>query len=161
VTKGLKAADGHAKLFAGVQVFGGDGQRFVHRAHGLGTSGSNADVYRVFQRRQSVQRDQRGRCVLKRDICGPAAVLRAIAARADTAGRALHQEQGQFSIRNGGHQKSICHVTRRHYTFDSCQRPSGGGWIRFCITNIQTVTRRPFLMGEHNQRLTAHDAGQP
>ena len=104
----------HAELLARVHVLDRDVQGLVHHAHGFGAGGGDADVHRVFQRGQAVQRDQRGRRCLERDFGRAAAVLRAVAARRDAAGLALHQEQGDLAVHRGRHQEGVGLVARRH-----------------------------------------------
>ena len=103
VAQRLKTADGHAELLALVHVVHGDGQRAVHHAHGFGAGRGQADVHRMLECGQAVGGDQCGCGIAELQLCGAAAVLRAIAARADAGRCALDQKQRLPAVGNGGH----------------------------------------------------------
>ena len=92
MTQRLEAADHHAKLFAGVHVFGRDGDRFVHRTHGFGAGRGDADVYAMLKRRQTIQSNQLRRAVGQSQLSGTATVLGAVTGGHHTGSTAFDQK---------------------------------------------------------------------
>ena len=153
----LETRDRHAELLARVHVLHRQGHRFVHHAHRLGADGGDADVHRVFQRGQSVGGDQRRGSVLQRDFSGPAAVLRAVALCAHTAGAAFDQEQHDLSVGHGGHDEGVGLVPCRHHAFCSTERPTAAGGRGHGLAGVQPVARTALLLRQHHQRFARRD----
>ena len=162
VAQRLKTADGHTELFALVHVVHGDGQGGVHHTHGLRAGGSQPDVHRVLQRSQPVHADERGLCLGKLQLGGAAALLRDIAARADTGRRALDQKQCLPAVGHGGHHQGIGQIACGHHGLAAADVPSA--FFSFSGQGralVQPVTRGALLVRQHHQRLPGGNPGQP
>ena len=110
----LKAGNGHAKLFAGVEVLHRHHQGFFHQTHRLGTQRRGTHVHRQLQSSQTVQADELGGCVCQVQLAHAAAVLRQIGMGRVGGRAARYQEQSLLAVRNGRHQKAMGVVTRWH-----------------------------------------------
>ena len=161
VAQGLKAADGHTKGLAGVEVVGRDGQGFLHRAHAFCAQAGDADVYRMLQRGQAVGRNQGGVSAVQSELCRTTAILRAITPRGGPGGGSLHQKQRHLASRHGGHQKGLGLVAHRHQAFGAAQAPLAVVGLGHRGAAVQFVAPGTFHMGQHHQGFTTGNVGQP
>ena len=161
VAQRLERADGDAKSLARVEVFGGDGEGFLHRAYGFCAQAGDADVYCMFQRGQAVGADECGGRVSECDFSRASAVLRAVTARCHTGCRRVDQKHRHLSGSHRGHQKRLGFITHRHQALGTTHGPFSAIEFGRSGAHVKPVTRRTLLISQHHDGYAAGHFGQP